>query len=239
LGVAHHQGKLYLADTYNDKVKELNLQTLTVKTIAGGESESAVPGEGALNEPAGFDEPAGVSYAAGKIYVADTNNHRIRTIDLASQQVETLEIQGLMPPAPVEQAAALAFAETPRAKVAPAAVAPRDGKITLRVHIDLPAGWKMNELAPSGYRIQAKEAAGPVVREAIGKTTRLPAPSSTFSIELPVLGEGEDVLDVGVTYYYCQEGGEGLCKVGSAAWTVPIEIRPAAADVVELTQAAK
>ena len=29
-----------------------------------------------------FDEPAGITYAAGKLYVADTNNHAIRTIDL-------------------------------------------------------------------------------------------------------------------------------------------------------------
>jgi thiol-disulfide isomerase/thioredoxin len=233
LGVTHHDGKLYLADTYNDKVKELNLKTLTVRTIAGGKSNSAVTDENT------FDEPAGVSYAAGKIYVADTNNHRIRTIDLASQRVETLEIQGLTPPAPIEQAMAPPLAGTPRAKVAPAAVAPRDGKITLRVHIDLPQGWKMNELAPNGYRVEAKDAAGPVVRAAIGKTTRLPAPTSTFTIDLPVLGEGKDLLDVGVTYYYCQEGGEGLCKVGSAAWTVAIEIKPTAAAVVELTQAAR
>jgi thiol-disulfide isomerase/thioredoxin len=232
LGVTHHDGKLYLADTYNDKVKELNLKTLTVRTIAGGKS-SNVP------EESTFDEPAGVSYAAGKIYVADTNNHRIRTIDLASKRVETLEIQGLSPPAPVEQAPAPAFAGTLRTKVAPTAVAPHDGRITLRVTIDLPQGWKMNELAPNGYRVEAKAAAGPVDRAATGKTTRLRAPTSTFAIELPVRGEGEDLLDVGVTYYYCQKSGGGLCKVGSAAWTVPIEIKPTAAAAVELTHAAK
>jgi hypothetical protein len=54
-----------------------------------------------------------------------------------------------------------------------------------------------------------------------------------------VRGEGKDSLDVGVTYYYCQEGGAGLCKVGSAAWTVPIEVTPAGAAVVELTHAVR
>jgi hypothetical protein len=233
LGVTHHDGKLYLADTYNDKVKELDLKTLNVRTIAGGKSNSAIPNENT------FDEPAGVSYAAGRIYVADTNNHRIRTIDLASKRVETLEIQGLTPPKAVEQALAPAFAGTPRTKVAPTAVAPRDGKITLRVQIDLPQGWKMNELAPNGYRIEAQAAAGPVDRAAIGKTTRLPAPTATFAIELPIRGEGEDLLEVAVTYYYCQEGGGGLCKVGSASWTLPIEIKSTAAAIVELTHAAK
>jgi thiol-disulfide isomerase/thioredoxin len=90
LGVTHHNGQLYLADTYNDKVKELDLKTLNVRTIAGGSDNV-------------FDEPAGVSYAAGRIFVADTNNHRIRTIDLAAgNRVETLEIQALTPPTPAK-----------------------------------------------------------------------------------------------------------------------------------------
>ena len=33
-----------------------------------------------------FDEPAGISAAAGKLYVADTNNHLIRVIDLRSRE---------------------------------------------------------------------------------------------------------------------------------------------------------
>jgi len=40
-----------------------------------------------------------LSAVAGKLYVADTNNHLIRTVDLAKgNEVATLEIQGLKPP---------------------------------------------------------------------------------------------------------------------------------------------
>jgi hypothetical protein len=35
LGVAFHDGKLYVADTYNDAIKEIDLATRTCKTIAG------------------------------------------------------------------------------------------------------------------------------------------------------------------------------------------------------------
>ncbi|MCA9267218.1 MAG: hypothetical protein KDA41_02045, partial [Planctomycetales bacterium] len=46
-----------------------------------------------------FDEPAGISYAAGKLYIADTNAHVIRTIDLANDnRVAMLNIVGLAPP---------------------------------------------------------------------------------------------------------------------------------------------
>jgi thiol-disulfide isomerase/thioredoxin len=222
LGVAWNDGKIYIADTYNSKVKELVLETKTVTTIAGGENKEAP------EEPT-FDEPAGISYAAGKLYVADTNLHRIRTIDLASgHSVATLEIKDLTPPEPVEKPKAPAFAGTPRTEVPPAAVKAVDGKFTIQVKLELPQGWKINTLAPNGYRVEANQETGPVDRTALGKMVRLKEPSTTFTIELPVAGEGKETLDVGVAYYYCTEGGEGLCKVGAAAWTVPVEVSDSA-----------
>jgi len=231
LGVVHHEGKIFIADTYNDKIKELDLATTTVKTIAGGEREKSEPGRKT------FDEPAGISYAAGKLYVADTNNHRIRTIDLKNgYQVATLEIRGLTPPEPVEIREAPAFAGVNRAQAPLTVVKPVEGKIILRVSVELPKGWKLNALAPNSYRVEANQEVGPVDRDALGKMTRLEQPFPSFTIELPVTGSGTDSLDVGVSFYYCQEGGEGLCKVGNAAWTVPLEIQPdAEATEIKLT----
>ena len=78
LGVTYHDGTLFLTDTYNNKIKSLDVETATLKTLVGtGEPGSA-------DEPAQFDEPAGIAYAAGKLFVADTNNHTIRVIELAS-----------------------------------------------------------------------------------------------------------------------------------------------------------
>jgi DNA-binding beta-propeller fold protein YncE len=90
LEVVHHNNKLYVADTYNHKIKIVAKNGET-KTLAG----TGEPGKS--DDPAQFHEPAGLAYAAGKLYVADTNNHLIRTIDLASGKVETLEIKGLKP----------------------------------------------------------------------------------------------------------------------------------------------
>ncbi len=94
LGVVYHDGVLYVADTYNNKIKVIDPTQRTSQTLAGtGEP-------GASDSPAQFDEPAGISYAAGKLFVADTNNHLIRTIDLDSKTVATLAIPGLESPAP-------------------------------------------------------------------------------------------------------------------------------------------
>ena len=47
-----------------------------------------------------FSEPGGLSYADGKLYVADTNAHRIRVVDLKTKAVSTLNLQGVEAPKP-------------------------------------------------------------------------------------------------------------------------------------------
>jgi DNA-binding beta-propeller fold protein YncE len=90
LAVLHHEGKLFVADTYNSKIKLLDPATRECKTILGGDNAGWLAG-------ALFNEPAGLSYAAGKLYVADTNAHRIRVVDLKTKAVTTLELKGVAP----------------------------------------------------------------------------------------------------------------------------------------------
>jgi thiol-disulfide isomerase/thioredoxin len=88
LGLAYVDGLLYVADTYNSKIKVIDPGKRTSATFLGGKDE---------NGPL-FNEPAGISYADGKLYVADTNAHRIRVVDLKSKAVRTLALEGLEAP---------------------------------------------------------------------------------------------------------------------------------------------
>ena len=88
LGIVYVEGKLYLADTYNSKIKVLDPMARTCTTFAGDKKAKL------------FNEPGGISYASGKLYVADTNAHRIQVIDLATKVVSTLDLQGVEPPKP-------------------------------------------------------------------------------------------------------------------------------------------
>ncbi|MEZ6147973.1 MAG: thioredoxin-like domain-containing protein [Planctomycetaceae bacterium] len=92
LGIVYHNGVLYVADTYNHKIKQVDPSTGETMTWLGtGESGSGL-------DPLQLSEPAGLSVAGDRLFIADTNNHRILTVDLASKAVEELVIDGLTSP---------------------------------------------------------------------------------------------------------------------------------------------
>lgn len=92
MGIAYHDGALYVADTYNNRIKRVVPQTKEATTFLG-------TGEGWLRDGAlpVFNGPSGMSVAGGKLYVADTNNHVVRVADLETKAVSTLELRGLEP----------------------------------------------------------------------------------------------------------------------------------------------
>ena len=49
--------------------------------------------------------------------------------------------------------------------------------------------------------------------------------AAQFNIDLPLAATaGKTTLKVSCSFYYCQEGAEGLCKAAAVAWTVPVEV---------------
>lgn len=96
LGVAVYAGRLFIADTYNHKIKMLDPATRQVTTFAGTGEAGHADGPA---KTAQFFEPGGLSVAGNALYVADTNNHGIRAIDLVTKEVSTMTIEGLTPPA--------------------------------------------------------------------------------------------------------------------------------------------
>ncbi|HJT78546.1 MAG TPA: thioredoxin-like domain-containing protein [Gemmataceae bacterium] len=93
LGIAYHDGKLYVADTYNSKIKVIDPGRRTSTTLLGGEAGGWLAGPLLV-------EPAGVSVAGDKLFVADTNAHRVRVVDLKTRTVQTLALQGVQAPKP-------------------------------------------------------------------------------------------------------------------------------------------
>jgi thiol-disulfide isomerase/thioredoxin len=74
---ADPRGLIFIADSYNGKIKALNMRSGELRT---------------LNLPYRFQEPAGLSLAAGALWIANTNAHEIVRVDLGSGQVKRLTI---------------------------------------------------------------------------------------------------------------------------------------------------
>ncbi|MGH9898088.1 MAG: thioredoxin-like domain-containing protein, partial [Pyrinomonadaceae bacterium] len=93
LGLCYVDGSVYISDTYNHKIKKLDPAKQDVVTFAGTGKSGQADG----TKPS-FYEPGGISAANEKLFIADTDNHAIRVVDLKTKQTSTLIITGLQPP---------------------------------------------------------------------------------------------------------------------------------------------
>ena len=92
IGITWLDGVIYIADTYNHKVKRVLPQTRSSFTVLGTGQAGFDDGPG---RQASFSEPCGLSFANGLLYIADTNNHAIRVANVEADRVWTLDITGL------------------------------------------------------------------------------------------------------------------------------------------------
>ncbi|MEO6922973.1 MAG: hypothetical protein ABI142_04050, partial [Bryocella sp.] len=73
-------GNLYIADTGNNVVRQLNLTTGVITAFAGNHVP-AYQGDGGAAVSASLNSPWGVTVApSGEVYIADQNNHCIRKV---------------------------------------------------------------------------------------------------------------------------------------------------------------
>ncbi len=238
LGVLYQAGALFIADTYNHKIKRLDLATGAVKTFAG----TGKPGQADGNAPS-FYEPGGLGYADGKLYIADTNNHAVRVLDARTGITTTLPLRGLQPPnegaVKSDAANATALGNAPNAneiKLQPQRLHRTvKGDGALAIEVTLPQGYHLNPSAPQSLRVSIERGADRVAladpapgKEAnaftrTGKEVRLPL---RLALNAPASGAAE--LRAQTTLYYCREDNTGTCRIKTLVWRVPVEVTDAA-----------
>ena len=212
IGLSLHGGKLFIADTYNNKIKVLDPKARKVTnwlgTAKAGWADGVGPG-------AMFDEPCGLAFGWDRWYIVDTNNHVLRVVDPATSRVTTLQLKGL------DKLTHSVSAAVSRPKV-PAlpemTAAPGAGQV--KIKITLPAGMEINPQAFSVINLESgNQAVASVPKEAVAVKSTL--------IQVPLgLHPGNTDLTAHLTLYYCSEGKVALCYFYQGSLTLPVQVSP-------------
>lgn len=221
IGITSHNGMLYVADSYNHKIKVIDLEKKSLKTFLG----TGKPG--VKDDIAEFSEPAGLSIAGEKLYVADTNNHAIRVIDLKSGKVAALDLKDLAPPQPPA-----IDSDVPGIKVKelPPQIVESDDHLEFRVTLAIPEGFKLNPAQDPIYRIVAAGEQTLVAPENLNQGEELPPAENALSIKVPLASrQGSGKFKLNLSYTICSQNSKGgVCQLKTASWLIPITVKDAA-----------
>jgi DNA-binding beta-propeller fold protein YncE len=212
-GLTFYEGLVYIADSYNHKIKTLDPTTGQVKTLIGTGQPGHADGSFAQAE---LFEPEGIVAGQGRLYIADTNNHLIRVADLATGLLHTLMLRGLERLQPVTSDEA----RSPDLRFDPLLVRP--GQVPFSFDIELPPGYKLNAEAPLMLRVTQNNASN----------THTFEPGQIPTVTLAITSDQE--LTFGLTFYYCETEEERLCLIHDARFVLPCLTTEAGPEVVRV-----
>jgi hypothetical protein len=218
LGIGYRDGKLYIADSYNNKIKLCDPRTRSVETYLG----TRAPGD--ATTATRFYQPGGVSLTKTDLYVADTNNHVIKVVALKDRSARVLTLEGLKPPAPAPRRPSFPNA---LAIAAPAATVAPGTPIVLEVTVPLGKGFKLNTEAPMPYLVETPAKTGILSDQVPPSGGKIAPPQSPFSLTVPLAesvsaGSRFD-LKLSLSTFVCNEGSN-VCMVRSYVWTIRVTV---------------
>ncbi len=212
LGIDILDGFLYVADTYNSKIKIIDQESLESKTFLGSAESGWRDGLDPL-----FNEPGGLSIGDGKIYIADTNNHVIREADLDSGEVSTIvlvDMNGLLTRQPAGSEYTGKLININDQSVGPGAGA-------LIIEISVPPKYKVNDLAP--FSMEWTSSNGSIRIDPKDADQQIVDPSFPLTIPVDFL-VGDSELTGDLVIYYCESESQSLCLIERVQIQLPVTI---------------
>ncbi|CAM6081683.1 unnamed protein product [Calypogeia fissa] len=212
-------GLIYIADSYNHKVKVMEKGSQKVTSIAGTGKAGFKDGKG---PSAQLSEPAGLAQGPnGTLYVADTNNNLIRVLDMSGNgtpTLKTLELTGvpLPPPSPATAPRRLRrrlSSDTEVVKVASISSASGD----LQLEIKLPSEFHFTTEAQSRYEADVEQDSGVAIEPASGNIGPDGRVKLQFSRVPGTLSSSN--VRISCKVYYCQL--DEVCLYKALAFEVP------------------
>ncbi len=208
LGITYADGRLYIADTYNSKIKTIDIAKRQSQSFSGIGRRGYQDG--------GFDlgsyyEPGGLCSIGDVLYIADTNNHLIRILNKAKRTVSTLRFKNLDKLAPPQESKHTSVRLDKRTI--------RRGGGIIEIRIPLPEGYQPAADAPHSIQVESSDI----------QSIQFDYSKSKISIQSDALvaryavsaSSGQAEIGIRTVVYYCSKGS-GLCLIDMQHVTLPV-----------------
>ncbi|BFG36805.1 hypothetical protein CerSpe_230790 [Prunus speciosa] len=232
LGVLCAQsGQIYIADSYNHKIKKLDPAGKRVSTVAGIGKAGFKDGtslEAQLSEPSGIVEAKN-----GRIFIADTNNSLIRYLDLNKEEAEllTLELKGVQPPT----AKSKSLKRLRRRSSADTQTITVDGGSSnegnLSIKISVPEGYHFSKEARSKFSVETE----PETAISIDPLDGYLSPEGSAILHFKRPSPSASLGRINCKVYYCKE--DEVCLYQSLLFEVPFQEESPESNPEEITLA--
>ncbi|XP_066211498.1 NHL repeat-containing protein 2 isoform X2 [Saccopteryx leptura] len=221
---------LYVADSYNHKIKVVDPKTKNCTTLAGtGDTSNVV--SSSFSETT-FNEPGGLCIGENGqlLYVADTNNHQIKVMDLETKTVSVLPVFGsgnAMVDGPLLAEKQKMRPKLPKSapgiSLSPVAATPGQ-TLQFKLRLELPSGTKLTEGVPSCWFLTAE--GHEWLLQGQMPSGEIESISSQPTISLQIPGDcpsPEAVVSISVFLYYCS-ADSGACAMQGVLFSQPVQI---------------
>lgn len=201
-GLAIANQDLYVADTYNHKIKRIEPLKGVVSSLVGSGQAGFKDGP---FEQASMYEPHGIAEKNRLLYIADTNNHVIRVANTRTRTLSTLVLKKLERLSPL-------VGENRVIQLPPVATLP--GKVQMRLLVRLPAGYEINPDTLTTLQVGDQSGCSKQTLEF------QPGQDIAWVVDL----HDDTVLAVDITLYYCQADHNGLCFIHDRRLQIPVQV---------------
>ncbi|NXP60776.1 NHLC2 protein, partial [Chloropsis cyanopogon] len=225
---------LYVADSYNHKIKVVDPKMKNCATLAGtGEAGNVV---GPSFTQSAFNEPGGLCVDGNGrlLYVTDTNNHQIKVLDLETK-ILSMALPILKPEAcdvpdnlPVQKDKITNLPRLPKSapnvELPSLTVAPGQ-TIQFLLKLTLPLDSKLNEEAPSAWFITAEDNTWLLQGQQCltGEIKDVSCPT-VIPFQLPGgCVSAEATLAIRACLYYCSKGSSA-CMMAGVSFSQPLQL---------------
>lgn len=194
LGVATIGELIYVADSYNHKIKVLKPsgKSHILTTISSGSNEEK------------FNEPGGLcaSEDGSSLYIADTNNHAIKVLSLKDNSVKQLRVR--LTDEADSSSQDVIDPKSALEEVVKMVLGGHETQVVLRLVLALPEGAELNKGAPNKWTITTtnQQISLPSSQGQLQEVTEVPVSLNLNSETVPELS-----LIVSATVYICLSSG--------------------------------